>query len=408
MEEYVYIEGKKYRRGYTTGSCATAAAKAAVTMLLLQKPVDYIQIDTPKGISLSLQVLEARMGEGWAECAIRKDGGDDVDATHGMLIYAHARWIEVDKALRIQDEKNQDIQAELLVGSIKESSTQLQSKQEILEKQIKILGGKGIGTITEKGLSLEVGEPAINPTPRKMIRHEVSKVIGDRAVEITIFAPQGEEIARKTFNPKLGIIGGISIIGTTGIVEPMSDEGWKRSMSIELEMKHAQGLETILLVPGNQGERFAGQVLGVKEQYVTRMSNFIGYMLMECVRLGYKKIVLAGPLGKFIKLAAGIFHTHSRVADGRSEILVANLALMGASLELLQEVDACVTTEAAIKLIDEAGMNAVYEVIAKKCQQRAIEHLRAEGIEVEIIIFSMAGEELVRTAGAGELLEDMK
>lgn len=370
MEEYVYIEGKKYRRGYTTGSCSTAAAKAAATMLLLGKTIDYIQIDTPKGITLSLEVLEAKVEADYAECAIRKDGGDDIDATHGMLIFARVRWQE--------------------------------------EPGIKLLGGKGIGVITEKGLSLEVGEAAINPTPRKMIKHEVSKVVGKKGIEITIFAPKGEEIAKKTFNPRLGIVGGISIIGTTGIVEPMSDEGWKRSMSIELEMKKAQGFNQILLVPGNQGERFASEILQIEEKYVTRMSNFVGYMLMECNRLGYKKIVLAGPLGKFIKLAAGIFHTHSRVADARSEILISYLALMGAPLEILKQVEACVTTEAALDIIKKAQLTKVYDVIAKKCKEKAEQHIREEGVQVEVILFSMAGEELARTEEASKLLEGMK
>lgn len=370
MEAHVYIDGKKYRRGYTTGSCSVAAAKAAATMLLLQKTIDYIQIDTPKGIKLTLQVLEAKVDKDYAECAIRKDGGDDIDATHGMLIFAKVRWRK--------------------------------------ESGIKLLGGQGIGVITEKGLSLAVGEPAINPVPRKMIHYEVSKVVGERGIEIIIFAPEGERIAKKTFNPRLGIVGGISIIGTTGIVEPMSDEGWKRSMSIELEMKRAQGIDKILLVPGNQGERFASSVLKVDYRYVTRMSNFIGYMLMECTRLGYKKIILAGPLGKFIKLAAGIFHTHSRVADGRNEILIAYLALMGAPLEILKQIEVCVTTEAALEVIKKADLTKVYSIIADRCKKRVQQHIREEEIEVEVILFSMAGEELARTEGASFMVEEMK
>lgn len=370
MEAYVYIEGKKYRRGYTTGSCSAAAAKAAATMLLLGQTIDYIEIDTPKGVNLNLEVLEAKLEADYAECAIRKDGGDDIDATHGMLIFARARWQEA--------------------------------------PGIKLLGGKGIGVVTEKGLSIPIGEPAINPVPRKMIFHEVGKVVGERGIEITIFAPEGEEIAKKTFNPRLGIVGGISIVGTTGIVEPMSDEGWKRSMSIELEMKKAQGIDSILLVPGNQGERFALNTLGVDSKYIVQMSNFIGYMLMECTRLGYKKVVLAGPLGKFIKLAAGIFHTHNRVADGRSEILIAYLALMGAPLEVLKEVEACVTTEAALAIIEKAGFTKVYDRIAHKCKEKAQHHMREESMTIEVILFSMAGEELARTKGASLILEEMR
>ena len=188
----------------------------------------------------------------------------------------------------------------------------------------------------------------------------------------------------------------------------MSEEGWKSSLSIELEMKKARGLEQIFLVPGNQGERFATDVLQVRPEYVTHISNFIGYMLMEATRIGYKKIVLAGPLGKFIKLAAGIFHTHSRVADGRSEILIAYLALMGAPLDVLKQVEACVTTEAALEIIEAAGFTKVYDLIAKKCQERALMHIREEGITIEVILFSMAGEELARTPGASLVVEEMK
>lgn len=367
MEEYVYIDGKKYRRGYTTGSCSAAAAKAAATMLLLQKPIDWISIDTPKGIPLTLKVQEVKVTTEFAECAIQKDGGDDVDATHGMLIYARVRW----QAL----------------------------------SDITILGGQGIGRVTKKGLGLPIGEAAINKIPRQMIEKEVTQVVEQRGIEITIFAPEGEAVAQKTFNPRLGIVGGISIIGTTGIVEPMSDEGWKRSLSIELEMKKAQGLESIILVPGNHGEHFVEEVLHIDSKYVTRMSNFVGYMLLECKRIGYKNILLAGHLGKFIKVAAGIFHTHSKVADARSEIMVANLALMDVSREILERISACVTTEAALEIIEEEGLQEVYGILANKCKKRCAMHLGDENINIEVILFSMPGEELGRSQDTEKLLE---
>ena len=226
MEEYVYIDGKKYKRGYTTGSCATAAAKAASYMLLTKFPVEVVNIDTPKGIPLNLKVENINIQDDYVECSIRKDGGDDIDATHNMHIYARAEFID--------------------------------------SKEIIITGGNGVGRVTKKGLGIEIGESAINKTPRNMINNEVRKVIGeDKGVKITIFAPEGELIAKKTFNPRLGIVGGISIIGTTGIVEPMSDEGWKKSLSIELEMKKAQGIDKIILVPGNHGEMFIKETLGI-------------------------------------------------------------------------------------------------------------------------------------------------
>ena len=206
MEEYVYIDGKKYRRGYTTGSCATGAAKAASYMLLTKKVIKTINIDTPKGIPLTLKLENIEIKENYAQCSVKKDGGDDIDATHNLDIYARVEFID--------------------------------------SNEILITGGTGVGVITKKGLGVGVGEAAINKTPRIMINNEVRKVIGeDKGVKVTIFVPDGDAIAQKTFNPRLGIIGGISIIGTTGIVEPMSDEGWKKSLSIELEMKKAQGLD---------------------------------------------------------------------------------------------------------------------------------------------------------------------
>ena len=226
MEEYVYIDGKKYRRGYTTGSCAAAAAKASVHMLFTNKKIENINIDTPKGIPLILKVKNIELKDKSAVCSIEKDGGDDIDATHTMDIFAKAELIPRE------------------------------------DEEIIVTSGVGIGIVTKKGLSVEVGKPAINPVPMRMIRSEISKVLGenhkllnkDKSLKITIFAPQGEEIAKKTFNPRLGIVGGISILGTTGIVEPMSEDGWKKSLSIELEMKKAQGMDKIILVPGNHGE----------------------------------------------------------------------------------------------------------------------------------------------------------
>ncbi|MEG0181758.1 MAG: cobalt-precorrin-5B (C(1))-methyltransferase CbiD, partial [Peptostreptococcaceae bacterium] len=284
MEEYVYIDGKKYKRGYTTGSCATGAAKAATYMLLTQLTIESINIDTPKGIPLNLKVENININDNYVECSIQKDGGDDIDATHKMDIYARVEFID--------------------------------------SEDILITGGIGVGTVTKKGLGIDIGEAAINKTPRAMIDKEVRKILGEkRGIKVTIFAPEGETVAKKTFNPRLGIVGGISIIGTTGIVEPMSDEGWKKSLSIELEMKKAQGLDKIILVPGNHGEMFIRETLGIDMKYVVRTSNFIGYMLKEAQRIGFNKILMAGHLGKYVKIAGGIFNTHSKVADARNEIL---------------------------------------------------------------------------------------
>lgn len=371
MEEYVYIDGKKYKRGYTTGSCATAAAKAASYMLLTKFPIEVINIDTPKGIPLNLKVENINIKDDYVECSIRKDGGDDIDATHNMHIYARAEFID--------------------------------------SKEIIITGGNGVGRITKKGLGIEIGESAINKTPRNMINNEVRKVIGeDKGVKITIFAPEGELIAKKTFNPRLGIVGGISIIGTTGIVEPMSDEGWKKSLSIELEMKKAQGMDKIILVPGNHGEMFIKETLGIDIKYIVRTSNFIGYMLKEAQRIGFKKILMAGHLGKYVKIAGGIFNTHSKVADARNEILLANLALMNAPFELIKKVNECLTTEEFIEIINSKeyeGYKEIYDILSNKCRERINIYLNDEEINVEVMIFSMEKELLGQSEKASDLKE---
>ncbi|CEH35835.1 cobalt-precorrin-5B (C(1))-methyltransferase CbiD [Romboutsia lituseburensis] len=379
MEEYVYIDGKKYKRGYTTGSCATGAAKAATYMLLTKKKIETINIDTPKGIFLTLKLDNIVIMNNYVECSIEKDGGDDIDATHTMHIHARA---------------------------------------EIIKKQgdedIVVCGGNGIGVVTKKGLSVEVGKAAINPVPMKMINSEIRKIIGDdssqyleqdEALKITIFAPKGEEVAKKTFNPRLGIIGGISIIGTTGIVEPMSDEGWKKSLSIELQMKKEQGLNKIILVPGNHGEQFIKENLNLDMKYVVRTSNFIGYMLKEAQRMGYKEILMAGHIGKFIKLSAGIFNTHSKVADARSEILVSNLAMMGAPYEFLKKINECLTAEEAVEIIDNSDYKDFYNLICNKCKFKVNQYLGDDEIKVEVMIFSMDKTLLGKSDNTDSLVE---
>lgn len=379
MEEYVYIDGKKYRRGYTTGSCAAGAAKASVHMLFTNKKIESINIDTPKGIPLTLKVKNIELKDKYSVCSIEKDGGDDIDATHTMNIFAKAELIPRE------------------------------------DEEIIVTSGVGIGIVTKKGLSVEVGKSAINPIPMKMIRSEIAKVLGehnkllnkDKSLKITIFAPQGEEIAKKTFNPRLGIVGGISILGTTGIVEPMSEDGWKKSLSIELEMKKAQGIDKVILVPGNHGEEFIREHLKIDMNNCVRMSNFVGYMLNESKRLGFKKILMVGHIGKFIKISAGIFNTHSKVCDARNEIIIANLALMGADLGLIKEIDECVTAEGAVEIIDKSKYTEMYNILCNKCKARVEEYLN-ENIQVEVYMFRMDKSLLGKSANADLLTEEFR
>ncbi|RKR53087.1 cobalt-precorrin 5B C1-methyltransferase [Yokenella regensburgei] len=335
----VWHNGKALRKGYTTGSCATAAAKVAALMVLRQHVIRQISIVTPSGVTLCLNVESPHIEGEQAVAAIRKDGGDDVDATHGMLIFARVT---------------------------------LNSSGAIV-----LSGGEGVGTVTRKGAGLPVGSAAINRTPRQTIEAAVREVIGPaRGAEVHIFAPEGEARAQKTYNARLGILGGISIIGTTGIVTPMSEDSWKRSLSLELEIKRAAGLERVVLVPGNHGERFVREQLAIDGDIVVTMSNFVGYMIEEAVRLGFQHIVLVGHPGKLIKIAAGVFHTHSHIADARMETLVAHLALQGAPRALLALISECDTTEAAMEHIEAFGFQHIYSHLAKRICQRVLQMLR--------------------------------
>ncbi|UGS39931.1 cobalt-precorrin-5B (C(1))-methyltransferase CbiD [Pseudocitrobacter corydidari] len=335
----VWHNGKPLRKGYTTGSCATAAAKVAALMVLRQHVIHQVSIVTPSGVTLNLNVELPQIEGQQAVAAIRKDGGDDVDATHGMLIFARV--------------------------TLNDSG------------EIVLRGGEGVGTVTRKGVGLPPGSAAINRTPRQTIEAAVREAIGPaRGADVEIFAPEGEARAQKTYNARLGILGGISILGTTGIVTPMSEESWKRSLSLELEIKRAAGLTRVVLVPGNHGERFVREQLGIDSDVVVTMSNFVGYMLDEAVRLGFQHIVLIGHPGKLIKIAAGIFHTHSHIADARMETLVAHLALLGAPLELLTQVSDCDTTEAAMEHIDAFGYQRIYNHLAERICLRVQQKLR--------------------------------
>ncbi|HCM89682.1 MULTISPECIES: cobalt-precorrin-5B (C(1))-methyltransferase CbiD [Vagococcus] len=372
MEEFVYVNGKKLKKGYTTGSCATAASVAAAHLLLNSEECEEVVVISPVDKEIRIPIVSLkRTDEKTVIAAVRKNGGDDADATHGMLIY---------------------------------SKVILREDSEII-----IEGGEGIGRVTQEGLLVPIGQPAINPKPRKMIQDNVRKIIGDnQGADIQIFAPEGYEIAKQTMNRNLGIIGGISILGTTGIVTPMSEDSWKAAISIELEMKKKQGFERIILSPGNYGEDFAVNKMMLDENKIVSMSNFVGYVLKEVQRIGFKEVLMIGHLGKLIKVSAGIFSTHSKDADARAEILVANLALMGMSVPDLERISNCLTTEAAGDIISETGYEGVYKIIADKIKFRSEKLLkfREPKVKVDVVIFSSKTGLLSSTKPIKELMEE--
>lgn len=352
-DNYVYYNGRKLRKGYTTGTTATAASVAAARAILDQKAPVVVKVNAANGTPVQFNVQDCTFDRKQASVAIQKDGGDDQDATDGMLIY---------------------------------STVTLRS-----DHTITLDGGKGIGRVTQEGLANKPGMPAINPTPYKLIQEGVRDVLGpDRGADIVISAPEGERVAKLTYNPKLGIVGGISILGTSGIVTPMSEESWKHSISIEMNIHRKRGDTELILTPGNYGEDFLKDEMHIPVTKQVQMSNFVGYVLKEVQRLGFTKVLMVGDLGKMIKVAGGIFSTHSKDADARAEIMVANLALMGAPLDLMKKVYGCLTTISMIKLINEAGYQDVYQTIVDKIKGRAEKLLahREPKVEIDAVIFS--------------------
>ncbi|WP_413538413.1 cobalt-precorrin-5B (C(1))-methyltransferase CbiD [Enterococcus malodoratus] len=373
MEEFVFYNGKKLRKGYTTGSCATAAAIAAAALLFEGETHETVQIQLPNKEKLLIPIDSIERINDSCKAFVIKDGGDDVDATDGMLIGAEVT--------------------------------------QNTEKQIVIDGGIGIGRVTEVGLQIPVGQAAINPVPRKMIEESVRKVIGpNRGAKITISAPEGTTIAKQTMNRRLGVLGGISILGTTGIVTPMSEEGWKRSISLELEMKKSQGHSAVILCPGNYGEDFAQNTLELDGEKIVSMSNFVGYVLKEVQRLEFEKVLMVGHLGKLIKVSAGIFSTHSKDADARTEILIANLALLRMPVDQLKEIQKCLTTEAAGEIIARTGYEEVYQVIAEKVKRRSEDLLKYRKHEpsIEAVLFSSQRGYLASTIPLDVLKEEWR
>ncbi len=370
MEQYVYKNQKKLRCGYTTGSCAAAAAKAAAAMLLSGERIPYVDLMTPKQIPLHLEILDIQRTPDAVRCAVRKDGGDDPDVTDGILVYAEVS--------RMAD-------------------------------GIRIDGGRGVGRVTKPGLEQPVGAAAINQVPRRMIRENLEEVCRKYGYEGGLLAvlsiPQGEELAAKTFNPRLGIVGGISVLGTSGIVEPMSKQALTETIRVEIRQKVANGAEYLLIVPGNYGLDFLEESgCGLNPEDAVKCSNFVGEALDAAVENGAKGALLVGHIGKFVKLAGGIMNTHSHNADARMELLTVHAALLGAPVELLQRMMACVTTDDALGYLKEAGL---LQPVMERLMERMEFYVdqRAQGrLELGIVTFSKECGVLGQTPRVPELI----
>lgn len=377
MNQFVIKQGRELKIGYTTGTCAAAATKAAMRALFSGTFVQTIRIETPSGIPFELPILESELEQNGAWCSVQKYSGDDPDVTDGMRIYAKVEKIpEVVNACSI----------------------------------VTIEGGVGIGRVTKPGLACEVGMAAINPIPRKMIEKAVLEELEPFAyqggIKVTIWAPEGEARAKKTFNERLGIMGGISILGTSGVVEPMSEDALIET--IKIEMNQQDRGQILFAAPGNYGLDFAQQTLQLDMERAVRYSNYIGEFLDYAVYCGFKRILLISHVGKLIKLAAGVMNTHSKMADSRQEIMIAHGAMQGMSIESLLEIQKAVSVDEMYASVVKTG---VEKAVCKSIQERIQFHLDYRvhhEIQVEFIGFSNQYGLLLQSAGARQLVEEMK
>ncbi|MCC8067379.1 MAG: cobalt-precorrin-5B (C(1))-methyltransferase CbiD [Clostridiales bacterium] len=377
-------KNKKLRCGYTTGSCAAAAAKAAAEMLLSRRICYRADLLTPKGIHLHLPIEDQKLTERYASCAVQKYGGDDPDATNGILVYARAEYLTSEPS------------------------------------RIVIDGGIGVGRVTKPGLEQPVGTAAINRVPREMITKEVQSVCNfynySDGLKITVFVPEGEEIAKKTFNPHLGITGGISILGTSGIVVPMSEDALIASIRVEMKQKIAGGEKYLLITPGNYGADFirrsksealedASGIRVLDAENSMKCSNYVGETLDMAVELGAEGILFVAHIGKFIKVSGGIMNTHSAHADCRAELMAAQAMRAGTPSDIVGKLLDTNTTEEAVGILKEAGwLEPVMREVTARIKFHLQKHCRGM-LETEVILFSNQYGYLGETDGADEAVK---
>ena len=372
-ENYIYSGTKKLRCGYTTGSCATAAAQAAAEMLLTRQSVKNSEIITPKGVRLVLPVHRCELSDEKALCSVIKDSGDDPDITNGIEVCAEVS---------------------------------------LTQNGIEITSGKGVGKVTKAGLDQPVGEYAINSVPRKMITQALDTVAEMHeyhgGLRVIISVTEGEEIAKKTFNPRIGIVGGISIIGTTGIVEPMSNTAIIETIRTEANIRRAEGKKALLLTVGNYSEKHIFENMPQLSEQCVMCSNFIGDAIDIGITLGFDSILICGHIGKMVKLGSGIMNTHSSYADGRMETLIACGVLAGVENSVLCRLTDCATTDAALDILYENGSaRAVLDILTNRIdgylQARAKDSAR-----IGAVIFSYKNDMLLKTEYADEIISQLE
>ena len=371
FEHYVRSGTKMLRCGYTTGTCAALAALGASKFALSGRVPETVSVMTGKGILVETEIEDSGSESGRYWCAVKKDAGDDIDATNGILIFA---------SVKLKDEEGIDID-----------------------------GGEGVGRVTKPGLDQPVGNAAINSVPRRMITEAVQSALDEAGYEggadVVISIPQGKEIASKTFNPVLGVEGGISVIGTNGIVEPMSEQALIDTIEVEMKQKR-EYTDEMIITPGNYGETYLkGSDLNRVDIPVLKFSNFLGDTLDMAASMGFKKILLVAHIGKMVKVAGAVMNTHSRWADARAEIFCAHAAISGADTDVCRRIMEAATTDAAIEILDEAGLREkVITSILGKVQEK-LDHRVQGAYEIGAVTFSNVYGYLGETEEARQIID---
>ena len=357
---------KILRGGYTTGASAAAGVKAALIYFLHKKIVDEVQITALDGTILKIPIAKVEQTDEKISVEVVKDSGDDPDITNGTSIF---------------------------------TTTKIISGDEIIFR-----AGLGVGKITKAGLQLPIGEPAINPGPRQLIKN-VAAEFGVKGLDVEISIPAGVELAKKTLNPILGVEGGISVIGSTGVLRPMSEEAFKNSLVPQIDVAKAAGYTSLIFVPGKIGETIAKNI-GLPSGAIIQTSNFIGFMLETAADKNISQIILCGHIGKLVKIAAGNFYTHNRISDARLETLAAYSAAEGLNADEVKKILSAATTEEAAKIISDNHFEHVYKKIAERASLRA-KRFVFEKIAIGTILVDYSGKILGFDDFAEKICQDL-
>ena len=352
----------KLRTGFTTGTCATAASKAGILAIINQQSLNNVDVILPKRDKINIQINSCNFSKDNAQCSVIKDGGDDPDVTHGAEIFV-------------------DISLTDKIGSIE------------------IDGGKGVGRVTKPGLGLEIGTAAINPTPKKMILENIQEVgeevLGKNGIKIVVSVPTGEELAKKTDNPRIGILDGISILGTSGIVIPYSTASFAAAIRQQIDVVSSMNDEEVVLTTGGRSEDFAREIIRLPDHSFIQMGDFSGYTIQQCAKKSLKKAYVAGFIGKLAKMAAGVKQTHVKGGKVDMKFLSELAKRCNANSETIRKILGANTARNVQEIVIEDSVDGFFDEITKETCNQMRQHSE-EKIPVEVILFNFDGNILSR------------